>query len=131
MTFEPRLPDYLRHIQEAAQLSLQFTFGMDQAAFLADSRTQKAVFFNFVIVGEAAARLMDRHAAFLARHPQLPWRSMRDMRNQVVHGYITIDANVVWRTLKHALPSVLAELPAIIAAAEREIGTGAPPAPAS
>jgi len=131
MTAEPRLPDYLRHMQEAAQLSLHYTAGMDLAAFLADSRTQKAVFFNFVILGEAAARLMARHAAFLARHPQVPWRSIRDMRNQVAHGYVTIDTDVVWRTVQSALPDLLAKLPAIIAAADEQAVSGQPPTAAS
>lgn len=119
MTAEPRLSDYLRHMQEAAELSLQYTAGMDHAAFLADSRTQKAVFFNFVVMGEAATKLMAKHAGFLAQHPQLPWRSIRDMRNQVAHGYFTIDTDVVWRTVQSALPNLLAQLPAIIAAADQ------------
>ena len=69
MKSEPRLPDYLRHMQEAAQLSVHYMAGMDMAAFLPDSRTQKAVFFNFVILGAASARLMARHEAFLAGLP--------------------------------------------------------------
>ena len=131
MTGEPGLADYLRHIQEAAQLSLDFTAGMDLAAFLADSRTQNAVYFNFVILGEAAARLMARHAEFLGPHPQVPWRSIRDMRNQVVHGYVTIDTDVVWSTLQTALPDMLAKLPAIIAAADQQVAPARPPTPAS
>lgn len=131
MTLEPRLPDYLRHMQEAAQLSVDYTAGMDLAAFLADGRTQKAVFFNFVILGEAAAKLMARHAEFLGRHPQVPWRSIRDMRNQVAHGYVTIDTDVVWRTVQAALPDLLAELPGIIAAADEQAALGQPPTAAS
>lgn len=119
MTVEPRLPDYLRHMQEAAQNCLDYTSGLDKAAFLADSRTQQAVFFNLVVLGEAATKLMASHADFLARSPQVPWRAIRDMRNQVAHGYFTIDVDVVWRTVQHALPDLLSELPAIVAAADR------------
>lgn len=119
MTAEPRLPDYLRHMQEAAQNALDYTSGLDKTAFLADGRTQQAVFFNLVILGEAATKLMAGHADFLSRHPQVPWRAIRDMRNQVAHGYFTIDVDVVWRTVQHALPELLDQLPAIIAAAER------------
>lgn len=131
MTAEPRLPDYLRHMQEAAQENVDFTVGMDLAAFLADGRTQKAVFFNFVILGEAATRLMADHADFLDRHPQVPWRNIRDMRNQVAHGYVTINTDVVWRTVRVALPDLLAKLPAIIAAADARPAAGSPPTAAS
>jgi len=58
LTTEPRLTDYLRHMRDAAQNTLRYTSDMDEATFLADSRTQQAVFFNFVISGEAAAKLM-------------------------------------------------------------------------
>ncbi|AEG91770.1 HepT-like ribonuclease domain-containing protein [Ramlibacter tataouinensis] len=128
MKAEPRLLDYLHHLREAAQQIRNYTSGMDKAAFLADSRTQQAVFFNFVILGEACARLMAGHADFLARHPQVPWRSIRDMRNQVAHGYFTIDTEVVWRTVQDALPDLLAKLPVVIAAADQQATSGRPPA---
>lgn len=125
-----QLLDYLDDIQKAAQISLEFTSGMDREAFLADERTQKAVFFNFVILGEAVTKLMAGHAGFLAQNPQVPWRSIRDMRNQVAHGYSSIDVEVVWRTVQVALPDLLAKLPAIIESATR-VANARPPAAAS
>lgn len=127
MTNEPRLPDYLRHMQVAAQQAMGYTATMNKAAFLADSRTQQAVFFNFFVLGEAATKLMTGSADFLAEHPQGPWRSIRDMRNQIAHGYFAIDADVVWRTVQDALPDLLATLPAVIAAADQQVASGHPP----
>lgn len=131
MTAEPRLPDYLRHMQEATQNILRYTAGMDKAAFLADSRTQQAVLFNFVILGEAAAKLIARHAGFLARHPQVPWRGIRDMRNQVAHGYFSVDTDVVWDTVQVALPALLTYLPAIIVDVDPQTAARQPPTSAS
>jgi len=127
MTAQQRLPDYLRHMQEAVQNTLRYTSGMDKAAFLADDRTQQAVFFNFVILGEAVSKLMAGHREFLLQYPQVPWRSIRDMRNQVAHGYFAIDTEVAWRTVQYALPDLLAVLPAIIAAAAQHDGAGDSP----
>lgn len=127
MTAEQRLPDYLRHMHEAVQNTLRYTAGMDKAVFLADIRTQQAVFFNLVILGEAASKLMASHREFLSQFPQVPWRSIRDMRNQVAHGYFAIDTNVVWRTVQFALPDLLAALPSIIAAAVQHDDAGDPP----
>lgn len=126
MRAEPRLPDYLRHMQEAAQNILRYTAGMDKAALLEDDRTQQAVFFNFVILGEASSKLMASHGGFLAQHPHVPWRGIRDMRNQVAHGYFTIDTDVVWRTVQHALPDLLTKLPAIIVAADQQAAPSDP-----
>lgn len=120
MTSVPRLLDYLQHMQEATRQILAYTAALDQAAFHADTRTQQAVLFNFVVLGEAATKLMAGHGELLARHPQVPWRSIKDMRNQVAHGYFAIDLDVIWRTVRHALPALLDSLPAVIADAAEQ-----------
>jgi uncharacterized protein with HEPN domain len=54
----PRLQDYLLHMQEATQRALSFTGGMSEEAFAADTRTQRAVILEFVVIGEASTRLL-------------------------------------------------------------------------
>lgn len=105
--------DYLEHIRQAASDACSFVEGMDKGAFLADKRTQSAVVMSLVIIGEAATQLMDHHPALAARHPSVPWRSMRGMRNRIAHGYFDIDLDIVWETVKAALPSLLDRLPAV------------------
>ncbi len=78
--------------------------GLSKTQFLADRRTQQAVIMSLIIVGEAATKVMDRHAEFAAQHPQVPWRSMRGMRNRITHGYFDINLDVVWETVQTALP---------------------------
>jgi uncharacterized protein with HEPN domain len=107
----PRLGDYLQHIRQAASDALAFTEGMTEAAFAGDRRTQQAVVMNLIIIGEAATRIMDAHPDFVARHPEVPWRSMRGMRNRIAHAYFEIDLPVVWKTVRDALPSLLGALP--------------------
>ena len=41
---------------------------------------------SLVIVGEAASKLMDQYPDFTTAHPQVPWRSMRGMRNRIAHS---------------------------------------------
>lgn len=86
---------------------------MDQAAFLADKRTQQAVILNLVIIGEAATQLLQHYSGFLQRYPDVPWRNMKGMRNRIAHGYFEINLDVVWETVQTALPDVLARLPSI------------------
>ena len=43
---------------------------------------------------------------FIARHPELPWDDMRDMRNVVIHAYFAVDLQVVWRTVQEDLPNL-------------------------
>lgn len=113
-----RLDDYLEHMRRAASDACGFVQGMDKPAFIADKRTQQAVVMSLVIIGEAATKLMDGHAEFVQRHPQLPWRNMRGMRNRIAHGYFAIDLDVVWETVRAALPRLIEQL----AEVERDAG---------
>lgn len=107
---ENRLPDYLDHMWQAAADACGFIEGMSKDDFLADKRTQQAVIMSLIIIGEAATKVMDQYAEFSAQHPEVPWRSMRGMRNHIAHGYFDINLDVVWETVQSALPELLESL---------------------
>ena len=113
MTASHRLIDYLDHMLEAARQACLYVETMNKADFLSDRRTQQAVILNLLILGEAVTKLLSQHEAFAARYPQVPWRSMKGMRNRLAHGYFDINLDVVWDTAQTALPDLLAQLPAI------------------
>lgn len=113
-----RLPDYLDHMLQAADDACGFVDGMDKERFLKDRRTQQAVIMSLIIIGEAATKVMDRYPDFSTRHAEIPWRNMRGMRNQIAHGYFDINLDVVWETVKSALPALLERLPAVRAQAK-------------
>lgn len=107
---ENRLPDYLQHMRQAAADAIGFVEGMSRADFLADKRTQQAVIMSLIVLGEAATKVMDRHADFANAHAQVPWRNMRGMRNRIAHGYFDVDLDVVWDTVQTALPDLALSL---------------------
>ncbi|MEF8717134.1 MAG: DUF86 domain-containing protein [Candidatus Accumulibacter necessarius] len=110
---ENRLPDYLDHIQQAATDACSFVEGMAKDDFLADKRTQQAVIMSLIVIGEAATKVMDGYAEFTQAHADVPWRSMRNMRNRMAHGYFDINLDVVWETVQQWLPELLKQLPAV------------------
>lgn len=63
-----RLLDYLEHIHQAATTACAYVEGLSKADFLADARTQQAVVMNLIIIGEAAAKLLQDHSGFAGRH---------------------------------------------------------------
>ncbi|MGD0368876.1 MAG: DUF86 domain-containing protein [Acidobacteriaceae bacterium] len=115
---DDRFPDYLEHIFQAASDARSFVGGMRKEQFLADRRSQQAVTMSLLIIGEAAAKMLERHADFVERHPEIPWRSMRGMRNRIVHGYFDIDLDLVWETVQTALPDLLHRLSGLRGASE-------------
>ena len=108
-----RLPDYLDHMRQAIADAQSFTEGMAQEDFIQDKRTQQAVVMSLIVLGEAATKVMDQHPAFAEQHKQIPWRSMRGMRNRIAHGYFDINLEVVWDTVQTALPTLKSQLDAL------------------
>lgn len=107
---ENRLPDYLDHMQQAAMDACSFVDGLSKADFIEDKRTQQAVIMSLIIIGEAATKVMDSYAEYTKLHSNVPWRSMRGMRNRIAHGYFDINLDVVWETVQTALPELLKQL---------------------
>ena len=112
-----RLSDYLDHIQQAARKACGFVEGMSKDDFLKDKRTQNAVIMSIIIIGEAATKVLGDYAEFAQTHSEIPWRSMRGMRNRIAHGYFDINLDMVWDTVQIALPELLKQLPTVCQAA--------------
>jgi uncharacterized protein with HEPN domain len=113
-----RLADYLNHMRQAIADAQSFAEGMAQADFEQDKRTQQAVVMCLIVLGEAATKVMDQHPVFAEQHQQIPWRSMRGMRNRIAHGYFDINLDVVWDTIQTALPALKSQLEALPAGLE-------------
>ena len=105
-----KLPDYLEHIRQAALEACSFLDGMSKQSFLSDRRTQNAVVMSLIVIGEAAAKIMDRNPDYVVSHAAVPWRQMRGMRNRITHGYFEIDLEMVWDTVTTALPELLVQI---------------------
>lgn len=52
---------------------------------------------NIEIIGEAASMLTDE---FKKTHTEVPWRSISNMRNFLVHEYFQVDSDVVWNVIQ-------------------------------
>lgn len=95
--------DYLEHMVEAIRLVHSYVEGMSREEFLADKKTQQAVILNILVLGEAATQLGNEYPEWAEQHPEVPWRSMRGMRNRMAHGYFEINLDVVWDTVQLSL----------------------------
>jgi uncharacterized protein with HEPN domain len=72
-------------------------------AFLADEKTQDAIMFNLIIMGEAANRIPHEYQDL---HPAVPWSSIIGTRNVIVHGYDQVKLPIVWDILQKDLHSL-------------------------
>lgn len=103
---------------EAATLACSYVQCMSQEAFFLDKKTQQAVVLNLLLIGEEATKVLKDHEPFTRQHPQVPWRSMKGMRNRIAHGYFEVDLTTVWETVQTALPALIEQLPPVRACAQ-------------
>jgi uncharacterized protein with HEPN domain len=59
------------------------------------------------IVGEAVSKMSAEGKAELA---DVPWAAIIGMRHRLVHGYMDIDDDILWRTATERLPPLLDRL---------------------
>lgn len=63
------------------------------------------------ITGEAANRLSK---AFRESQPQVPWAEIIGLRNRLIHGYNTIDSEIIWKVVTVDVPALVASLETIL-----------------
>jgi uncharacterized protein with HEPN domain len=63
------------------------------------------------VVGEAANRIpRDEQSRFSG----LPWPMMIGMRNRLIHGYDSVDLDILWETVRDHLPPLVEQLDALL-----------------
>jgi len=96
--------DLLTDIVTAARAARSFVEGMEYDQFVSDPKSQSAVTFQLVIIGEAGKGLGE---ATWARYPEVPWQEICRARDLFVHHYRKIDSEELWTTVSRDLPQLL------------------------
>ena len=100
----------LHDMLRAAKNAVLFTAGLTELEFSLNEQVQYAVTMALQIIGESAAKLIEKCPEFVAAHAELPVHQMRGMRNRIAHGYFTINQSVVWDTARNRLPQLVSSL---------------------
>lgn len=97
----------LLDVREAGESILNHTVGRTLAEYSADRFFRRAVEREFEIIGEALNRLDRLDPPTAARVTEL--RRIVDFRNRIIHGYDTVDDEVVWGIAEKHLPVLVKE----------------------
>ncbi len=102
----------LRHMLDHAQEAVALARGRSRADLDSDRLLQLALTRLVEIVGEAAGRVPSE---LQARHPQLPWREVISARNRLIHGYESVDLDIIWEIVARDLPQLIPVIERVIA----------------
>ena len=116
MQRDPRA--FLWDVRESARAIQAFIAAMAVDDYAANDLVQAGVERKFEIIGEALNQLAKLDAAIARRIPELP--QIVAFRNQLIHGYATIEARTVWNVAQTSLPALLTCVNALL----EELGEG-------
>ena len=98
---------YLEDIRIASEKIKKYVSGITFENFSSDDKTWDSVLHNLMVIGEAANKIPDD---FRALYPNVEWHAIIGMRNIIVHGYFTVSADIIWKTVQKDIPELMAAL---------------------
>ena len=104
-----------RQILVHAQEAVNITHGKSRSDLDQERLLNLALTRLLEIIGEAANRVPDE---IQAQYPDLPWLQMIGARNRLIHGYDSVDFDILWAIVANDLPGVIRQLEGILGSAD-------------
>jgi len=76
---------------------------VSETEFSLSDDIKEVVCFNLFQIGELANGLS---IEFIKEYNKIPWKQIIGMRNRIVHGYDTINLEIVWNTANESIPEL-------------------------
>lgn len=101
----------LQHMLESAEQACSLVEGKSRPILDEDNVLSLAVVRLLEIIGEAANHIPED---IQTKFPDIPWANIISLRNRLVHGYDSIDTEILWQVLSHDLPILIQNLRSLI-----------------
>jgi uncharacterized protein with HEPN domain len=84
--------------------------GKTRADLDADRQLNLALVRLLEIIGEAAARTSEEKRGL---YRNIPWPEIVSLRNRLIHGYDSVDFDILWNIITKDLPPLIEKLESI------------------
>ena len=101
----------LRHMLDHAREAQAMIAGRTRADLDADRQLNLALVRLLEIMGEAAGRIPPEARS---QYLQIPWSEIVGLRNRLIHGYDSVDFDILWQIVSKDLPPLIASLEEIV-----------------
>ena len=103
--------EFVRHIRDETDYLARQSRNLSKKDFLQDETLKRAFVRSIEIIGEATKRLPED---FKEKHADVEWRQIAGMRDRLIHGYFSIDYDIVWDVITNKVPALQHELEKIL-----------------
>lgn len=101
----------LRHMLDAAEKIVEFTSGCVRGSLNSDEKLALAVVRLLEICGKAAKAV---YQPLKVANPMIPWSAIGRTRDRHIHGYFSVDLDIVWEIITRDIPALIPELKRIL-----------------
>lgn len=102
---------FLRHTLDCIGKVERYLEGFDFEKFKNDEVKVDAIVRNVEVIGEAANNLT---RDFRSTNSNVEWRKIIATRNRIIHGYATVDLEIIWNITQNELPKLKIEIEKIL-----------------
>ncbi|EPF36190.1 HepT-like ribonuclease domain-containing protein [Treponema denticola] len=93
--------ELFKHIFDEIVFLESETGTITKEVFLKDEKTQRAFARSIEIIGEAVKNISND---VIIKYKEVPWRNIAGMRDKLIHGYFSVDYEIVWDVAKNIIP---------------------------
>ncbi|MDQ2880772.1 MAG: DUF86 domain-containing protein [Actinomycetota bacterium] len=108
---------FLREMIDAAEQARALVSGLSAEEVEGDRLRREALLWNFTVLGEASGLVSPE---VKARYPDIPWRNPVSLRNRVVHGYWSVDVEILHTTAAEQLGTFVEQLRKVLVELETQ-----------
>jgi len=97
------------HMLEHARKAVTLAQGRNRENLDEDWIAALALVRLLEVIGEAAGRTSREEQT---EHPEIPWAQIIGLRNRLIHGYDSVDMDILWQIVQYDLPPLITTLEA-------------------
>ena len=97
----------LRHMMDSAMEAVELIHGKSRSDLDTNRVLSLALVRLLEILGEAASKVT---TGTRQKTPTIPWSQIVSLRHRLIHGYDTINMDILWKILTDDLPPLIAQL---------------------
>ena len=102
---------YVAHMLEKAREAIDLSKSKSRSDFDRDQPLRLAITFLLQLIGQTAQHVSP---GFRLLHREVPWDALMAMRHKIVHDYLDVDEEMVWKTVTDELAPVRATLKKLV-----------------